>query len=115
MQKINKSFLVVGSIIFSLSVTGFALAASTIGTNISTTGTLKVTSDSATAVQFQNAAGTTTVFIVDVLNTRVGVNAGGTVNTTFEVGGAASISGVITLEGGQIRPQNNLYLIFTVI
>lgn len=114
MKKINKSFLAVWSIIpvnlvfiFAFLFVGNAFAASTIGTNISTTGTLKVTSDSATAVQFQNAAGTTTVFVVDASNTRVGVNAGGTVNTTFEVGGAASISGVITLDGGQIRPQNN--------
>ena len=72
---------------------GTALAASTIGTNMSTTGTLTVTSDSATSVQFQDAAGTTTVFIVDTTNTRAGVNAGGAVDTTFEVGGTASISG----------------------
>ncbi|KKS14436.1 MAG: hypothetical protein UU67_C0001G0032 [Candidatus Daviesbacteria bacterium GW2011_GWB1_41_5] len=78
---------------------GTAFAASTIGTNMSTTGTLTVTSDSATAVQFQDAAGTTTVFIVDASNTRAGVNAGGAVDTTFEVGGTASISGMVSLYG----------------
>ncbi len=109
MKKINKSFLVVWSIILSvvLSFSGSALAASTIGTNMSTTGTLTVTSDSATSVRFQNAAGTTTVFQVDAATTRAGANAGGTVDTTFEIGGTASISGVITLAGGQIRPQSN--------
>ena len=76
---------------------GTALAASTIGTNMSTTGTLTVTSDSATSVQFQDAAGTTTVFIVDTTNTRAGVNAGGAVDTTFEVGGTASITSVFAL------------------
>lgn len=108
MKKINKSLFVVWSTILSLVLfSGSALAASTIGTNMSTTGTLTVTSDSATSVRFQNAAGTTTVFQVDASSTRAGANAGGTVDTTFEVGGTASISGVITLAGGQIRPQSN--------
>lgn len=88
---------------------GLVFAATTVGTNLSTTGTFTQTVGSATAARFQNAAGTTTVLQVDTTNTRVGVNAGGTVDTTFEVGGTASISGIITLggtgsTGGQFRP-----------
>ena len=74
---------------------------------MSTTGTFTQTVGSATAARFQNAAGTTTVLVVDTTNTRVGVNAGTDVNTTFEVGGTASISGVSTWADGQFRPQSN--------
>ena len=89
----RKFRLLLAALLVALFAGGSALAASTIGTNMSTTGTLTVTSDSATSVQFQDAAGTTTVFIVDTTNTRAGVNAGGAVDTPFEVGGTASISG----------------------
>lgn len=90
-----------------LVLTGVANAASTIGTNMSTTGTFTQTVGSATAARFQNAAGTTTVLWVDTTNTKVGVNAGADLDTVFEVGGTASISGVITLADGQFRPQSN--------
>lgn len=90
MKKLRILLVVLSGFVF---MGGTAFAASTIGTNMSTTGTLTVTSDSATAVQFQNAAGTTTVFVIDASNTRAGVNSGGSVDTTFEVGGTASISG----------------------
>lgn len=85
------------------------LAASTVGTNLSTTGTFTQTVGSATAARFQNAAGTTTVLQVDTTNTRVGVNAGGTVDTTFEVGGTASISG-LALFGGNASVAGNFEL-----
>ncbi len=99
--------LIVSSFLVVFLVASAANAASTIGTNMSTTGTLTVTSDSATSVRFQNAAGTTTVFIVDAANTRAGVNAGTDVNTTFEIGGTASISGISTWADGRFRPQSD--------
>jgi len=66
-------------------------AASTIGTNMSTTGTFTVTpaTNSATSVQFQNAA-SSTYFYADSTNRRVGI--GGAPFTVFEVQGTASAS-----------------------
>ena len=66
-------------------------AASTIGTNMSTTGTFTQTVGSATAARFQNAAGTLTVLQVDTSNIRVGVGNDAPA-TTFEVQGTASAS-----------------------
>ena len=68
-------------------------AASTIGTNLSTTGTFTTTADSATAIRFQNAAGTN-FFIVDTTNLRVGI--GAAPGTKFEVQGTASASYFLT-------------------
>src|SRR3989338_9165236 len=71
-------------------------AASTIGTNMSTTGTLTVTpaTDSATSVRFQNAAGTS-FFIADSTNSRIGVGSSAP-STVFEVQGTASASYFLT-------------------
>lgn len=60
---------IVASVVCSLSVTTIVFAASTIGTNVSTTGNLSV-------------------------------NGGGTVDTDFEIGGTASISGAFTFGNG---------------
>ena len=70
-----------------------ANAASTIGTNMSTTGTLTVTpaSDSATSVRFQNTAGTN-FFIADSTNRRIGVGGTDGPSTVFEVQGTVSAS-----------------------
>ena len=100
----NKSRLVRGfrSIVSASAVLFFVLffavgafAASTIGTNFSTTGTLTVTpaSDSATSVRFQNAAGTN-IFIVNSTSRWVGV--GAAPQTTFEVQGTSSASYFLT-------------------
>jgi len=86
-------------------------------------GRFKANANSTTAFRFQNAAGTVTVLTVDTTNNRINVNAasasanlvvnaGAALDTTFEVGGTASISGIITLAGsgstgGQIRPAVN--------
>lgn len=77
-----------------------AYAATTIGTNVLTTGTMTVTpaANSVTSVRFQNAAGTS-IFVVDTANTRIGINAGNDIDTTFEVGGTASISGFTRFGG----------------
>ena len=80
------SFLVV----LSLVLTGMANAASTIGTNMSTTGTFTQTVDSAIAARFQNAAADLNVLVVDTTNRRVGI--GAVPGTTFEVQGTASAS-----------------------
>ena len=66
-------------------------AASTIGTNMSPTGTLTVTpaTNSTTSIQFQNAA-SSTYFYADSTNSRIGV--GGAPSTVFEVQGTASAS-----------------------
>lgn len=79
---------------FAFLFAGGAYAASTIGTNMSTTGTFTQTVSSATAARFQNAAGTTTVLVVDTTNSRVGVM--GAPSTTFEVQGTASASYFLT-------------------
>ncbi len=81
-------------------LSGVANAASTIGTNMSTTGTFAQTVGSATAALFQNAAGTTTVLQVDTTNTRVGV--GAAPSTTFEVQGTASASYFFTSNSLQV-------------
>ena len=72
-----------------------AFAASTIGTNMSTTGTFTITpaTDSATSVQFQNTAGTN-IFIVNSTSRWVGV--GAAPQTTFEVQGTSSASYLLT-------------------
>src|SRR3989344_717038 len=98
----NKKLLFLG---VAMALTVFGLvhtvsADSTVGTNMSTTGTFTQTVGSATAARFQNAAGTTTVLWVDTTSTLVGVNAGGAIDTTFEVGGTASISGIGTWADG---------------
>src|SRR3989344_7250001 len=85
------------ALIFAFALMPFgAFAASTLGTNMSTTGTFTQTVGSATAAQFQNAAGTVTSVIVDTTNNRVGVN---TTNpaTVFEVQGTASASYFFTI------------------
>lgn len=76
-----------------------ANAATTIGTNMSTTGTLTTTADSATAVRFQNAAGSN-LFIVDTTSLRVGV--GAAPSTKFEVQGTASASYFMTANSLQV-------------
>ena len=86
-----------GSILSTVLIFAFVLAplgvfgASTIGTNMSTTGTFLVNpaADSATSVRFQNAAGTN-YFVADSTNSRIGV--GAAPSTTFEVQGTASAS-----------------------
>ena len=97
-----KKFLIVFFlVVFSLVLVSTANAASTIGTNMSTTGTLTVTpaSNSATSVRFQNAAGTS-YFIADSTNSRIGV--GGAPFTTFEVQGTASASYLMTANSIQV-------------
>jgi len=94
-QYAKRSFLmVVISALLLFSLFTITYAASTIGTNMSTTGTFTLTIGSATAARFQNAAGTTTVLVVDTANTRVGV--GAAPGTTFEVQGTASASYFLT-------------------
>ena len=88
----KKYFIVSLLVVLSLVLTGMADAASTIGTNMSTTGTFAQTVSSATAALFQNAAGTLTVLQVDT-NTGTGrVGVGGAPGTTFEVQGTSSAS-----------------------
>lgn len=107
-NNMNKFRRFLGSIVSSivvLALMGFfvagAWAASTIGTNMSTTGTLLVNpaSDSATSVRFQNAAGTN-YFIANSTNMWVGV--GGIPQTTFEVQGTASASYLMTANTIQV-------------
>ena len=94
-QYAKRSFLmVVISALLLFSLFTITYAASTIGTDMSTTGTFTLTVGSATAARFQNAAGTITVLAVDTANTRVGV--GAVPGTTFEVQGTASASYFLT-------------------
>ncbi|MBI2674602.1 MAG: hypothetical protein HYX22_02595 [Candidatus Yanofskybacteria bacterium] len=78
-----------------------ANAASTVGTNMSTTGTFLVNpaSNSATSVRFQNAAGTN-YFFGDSTNSRIGI--GGAPQTVFEVQGTASASYLMTANTLQV-------------
>ncbi len=95
-QYAKRSFLmVVVSALLFLSIFTITHAASTIGTNMSTTGTFLVnpTSNSATSIRFQNAAGTN-YFIADSTNSRIGI--GAAPSTTFEVQGTASASYFLT-------------------
>ena len=80
---------------FAFLLTGGVYAASTIGTNMSATGTFTQTVTSATAAQFQNAAGSLNTLTVDTANNRVGVGTT-TPQTTFEVQGTASASYFLT-------------------
>lgn len=95
-------FFFIGSMVFSLVLVEVAWADSTIGTNMSTTGTLTVNSGSATAVRFQNGSGTN-LFVFDATSNRLGVGAGA-LDTKFEVGGTASatnlmVSGAVQFAG----------------
>lgn len=99
-RDMKKYFIVSFLVALSLVLTGMANAASTIGTNMSTTGTFTQTVGSATAAKFQNAAGTTTVLVVDTTNTRVGVNK--TPSVKFEVGGTASAAYLFTHNSIQV-------------
>lgn len=104
----NKSRRFFGSIVSSVVVLAFmgffvagVFAASTIGTNMSTTGTLTVTpaSDSATSIRFQNTAGTN-YFIGN--STRGWVGIGAAPSTVFEVQGTASASYLMTANSLQV-------------
>ena len=75
-------------------------------------GRFRPNANSATAFRFQNANGATDVLTIDTTSTRVGVNAGGAVDTTFEVGGTASISG-LALFGGNASIAGNFELTAT--
>lgn len=88
----KKYFIVSLLVVLSLVLTGMANAASTIGTNMSTTGTFTQTVDSATAARFQNAAGDLTVLHVDTATGTGRVGVGAAPSTTFEVQGTASAS-----------------------
>lgn len=88
----NKKYIVSLLVVLSLVLTGMANAASTIGTNMSTTGTFAQTVSSATAALFQNAAGTLTVLQVDTTTGTGRVGVGAAPSTTFEVQGTASAS-----------------------
>ncbi len=96
-RDMKKYFIVVSLlVVFSFVLSGVADASSTIGTNMSTTGTFAQTVSSATAALFQNAAGTLTVLQVDT-NTGTGrVGVGAAPSTTFEVQGTASASYFLT-------------------
>ncbi|OGM96493.1 MAG: hypothetical protein A2816_02815 [Candidatus Yanofskybacteria bacterium RIFCSPHIGHO2_01_FULL_39_44] len=105
MDKFKRGFRSIFPVLFVLALAGFFVvgvyAASTIGTNMSTTGTMTVApaADSATSVRFQNTAGTN-VFITDSTNMRVGVL--GAPQTTFEVQGTASASYLMTANSLQV-------------
>ena len=100
-MKKNNYLSVSWSILSTVLIFVFVLAplgvfgASTIGTNVSTTGTFLVNpaADSATSVRFQNAAGSN-YFVADSTNARIGV--GAAPSTTFEVQGTASASYFLT-------------------
>lgn len=95
-QCAKRGFLMVVFVLsLILSLVSITNAATTIGTNFSTTGTMTVTpaDDSATSVRFQNAAGTN-IFIINSTNQWVGV--GAAPQTTFEVQGTASASYLLT-------------------
>lgn len=98
-------FAAVWSMVFSFASVNTVLANSTIGTSITTTGTLTVTNGSTTAIQFQNAAGTTK-FQFDTTNSRLGVVPGGSLETALEVGGTASATNVIT--SGAVQFASNV-------
>lgn len=94
----NRKLLIAFVIILAVTSTSYSYA-TTIGTNITTAGTLTVQSDSASAILFQNAAGSSTIFKFDNANSRFGILAGNALDTSFELGGAASVSGAFTQTG----------------
>ncbi len=96
--------LAIGSIVISvfLGLSGSVNADSTIGTNISTTGTLTVKSNSTSAVSFQNAAGSSTLVLFNSAALRLGINYGSSLDASFEVGGTASANYLVTRNAAQI-------------
>jgi O-acetyl-ADP-ribose deacetylase (regulator of RNase III) len=95
-----KKYLIVSLLVVFLFA-GNVYAASTIGTNMSTTGTFTITpaTNSATSVRFQSTAGTN-YLIGDSTNLRIGIN--GTPTTTLEVQGTASASYLLTANSLQV-------------
>ncbi len=87
-------YSITASAVFVFLIAGSVWAASTIGNNMSTTGTFTSTVTSATAAAFQDAAGTFNVLVVDTSNRRVGV--GAAPQTVFEVQGTSSASYFLT-------------------
>lgn len=67
-------------------------------------GEIRPRTNGVTAFRFQNATGGTDILTLDATNARVGINAGGTIDTLFEVGGTASIS---TVSAGSIKTASN--------
>ena len=104
MNKSHRSLWSILSVIvifsFAIVLAGEVQAASTIGTNMSTTGTFTLTTGSATAARFQDAAGSLNALVIDTVNTRVGVGTAPT--TTFEVQGTASASYFMTTNTIQV-------------
>mgnify|MGYP001609165833 CR=1 FL=1 len=90
--------------IFAVVLLGTAgvVSATTIGTNMSTDGTLTVKSSSTTSVLFQDAGGTNTLMTLDTTNLRVGINHGVALDTRLEVGGTASAAHILTPGGLQV-------------
>jgi len=64
-------------------------------------------SDSGSAVQIQNAAGTSNLFMADTTHTRVGI-AAASPGYTLDVGGDINSSGLLRLNGAQISTTNLL-------
>lgn len=98
----KKYFIVSLSVMVAFLLSGVANAASTIGTNMSTTGTFTLTVGSATAARFQNAAGDLTVLQVDTSSGTGRVGVGAAPSTTFEVQGTASASYFFTQNAIQV-------------
>jgi hypothetical protein len=81
----------------------------TVGTNLIVNGTVlaKNTSDSVTALQIQNSAGTSNLLVADTINTKIGLgetpSAGG---ATLQVSGNIDATGQFTVNGTQISSAN---------
>ena len=97
----KKYFIVCLLVVLSLVLTGMANAASTIGTNITTTGTFAQTTGSATAALFQKSS-TLTALVVDTASGTGRVGVGAAPSTTFEVQGTASASYFFTQNAIQV-------------
>lgn len=69
--------------------------------------TFRPTTDSTTVFQIQNAAGTSSLLVVDTTNTKVGIglapSAGG---ATLQVAGNVDVTGQFTINGAQISSAN---------
>lgn len=101
MKKTNKFLLIaLGSIVLSLIIVSAVLASSTVGTNLSTTGTF-----TATGLSTLTGGASVSANFELTGNYRQGINAGNVTDTSLEVGGTASVSGALTF-GGLITASN---------
>ncbi|MBW4061801.1 hypothetical protein HJC99_04505 [Candidatus Saccharibacteria bacterium] len=92
----------------NLNITGTGIFATQITSPIVKTTNLRPTADGTSAIQFQNAAGTTNVLTVDTTNSRINVGTNGTPTGQLYVSGTLPTAAAGSVSTGSA--PNNIYV-----